>query len=169
MDALAGAIRNPVLCTVLAIELTVLMIAVIGMVQAFRYTSRGLIDSIGDTLRALRGSSEPRALLLGAVRDSEARAFERAHLDRLIDLGELLPPIGIIGTLVGLAVVVIAGGQPEQVTEGVLGALVTSILGLVGLVIVGAATRALNSRGLNSINRELRRAERSRDAEEGDS
>ncbi len=95
-------------------------------------------------LRVLRSSQKesaermPMAFLIDASRQYVTNEYEASYVKPITMFSNILPPIGFIGTLLGLVVLVLAQGNGDETLEmiGLAGAVSKSICALFGFIVL---------------------------------
>jgi len=112
-------------------------------------------------LRVLRSSQRdnpekmPMAFLIDASRQYVANEYEANYAKPVTLFSNILPPIGFIGTLFGLVVLVLAkGGDGDKMLEmvGLAGAVSKSICALFGFIVLESLKIRLYSRMLAGLD-----------------
>ena len=105
----------------------------------------GLHDPIAlQVLRVLRSSQKdnaermPLAFLIDASRQYVTNEYEANYAKPITLYSNILPPIGFIGTLFGLVVLVLSKGSGDEMLEmiGLAGAVSKSICALFGFIVL---------------------------------
>jgi hypothetical protein len=111
-------------------------------------------------LRVLRASQKdnpermPMAFLIDASRQYVTNEYEASYAKPITLYSNILPPIGFIGTLLGLVVLVLAKDGNDQMLEmvGLAGAVSKSICALFGFIVLEALKIRLYGRMLAGLD-----------------
>lgn len=112
-------------------------------------------------LRVLRASQKdnpekmPMAFLIDASRQYVSNEYEASYAKPVTMFSNILPPIGFIGTLFGLVVIVLAkGGNGDAMLEmvGLAGAVSKSICALFGFIVLESLKIRLYGRMLAGLD-----------------
>lgn len=90
------------------------------------------------SLRESQGERMPTAFLVDASRQYVTHEVRAGYFDPISMFSNLLPPIGFIGTLIGLVVLVLSKSSGSETLElvGLAGAVSKSILALFGFIVL---------------------------------
>ena len=90
------------------------------------------------SLRESQGERMPTAFLVDASRQYVTNEYRANYVDPISMYSNILPPIGFIGTLIGLVVLVLSKESGSETLElvGLAGAVSKSILALFGFIVL---------------------------------
>ena len=90
------------------------------------------------SLRESQGERMPTAFLVDASRQYVTNEVRANYIDPISMFSNILPPIGFIGTLIGLVVLVLSKESGSETLElvGLAGAVSKSILALFGFIVL---------------------------------
>jgi len=90
------------------------------------------------SLRENQGERMPLAFLIDASRQYVSHEVRANYFDPISMFSNILPPIGFIGTLIGLVVLVLSKSSNSETLElvGLAGAVSKSILALFGFIVL---------------------------------
>jgi hypothetical protein len=90
------------------------------------------------SLRESQGERLPTAFLVDASRQYVSNEFQANYVHPISMFANILPPIGFIGTLIGLVVLVLSKHHGSETLElvGLAGAVSKSILALFGFIVL---------------------------------
>ncbi len=187
----AGAITIALLVTVLAI-VAVLIPFLLGLrcsLRAFPVTRRvgdreleralrhesaaagepisvQVLRVLRSSLRESQGERMPTAFLVDASRQYVTNEYRANYVDPISMYANILPPIGFIGTLIGLVVLVLSKHQGSETLElvGLAGAVSKSILALFGFIVLESLKIGLYGRMMAGLDEALGLYERQRTA-----
>lgn len=111
-------------------------------------------------LRVLRSSQKdnaermPLAFLIDASRQYVTNEYEASYAKPITMFSNILPPIGFIGTLFGLVVLVLSKGSGDEMLEmiGLAGAVSKSICALFGFIVLESLKIRLYGRMLAGLD-----------------
>lgn len=100
------------------------------------------------SLRENQGDRMPTAFLVDASRQYVTHEVRANYFDRISMFSNILPPIGFVGTLIGLVVLVLSKESGSETLElvGLAGAVSKSILALFGFIVLESIKILLYSR-----------------------
>lgn len=99
-----------------------------------------------------------RIFLIDATRQLAENYFESKFIHPISMCSNLLPPLGFIGTVLGMVIIFVAKGQSghELNTEGLSVALLTTLFALILFVVLESLKMILSRRAADSIDSGLR-------------
>ena len=114
------------------------------------------------SLRESQGERMPTAFLVDASRQYVSHEYRANYADPISMFSNILPPIGFIGTLVGLVVLVLSKHHGSETLElvGLAGAVSKSILALFGFIVLESLKIVLYGRMMAGLDDALGHHER---------
>jgi hypothetical protein len=114
------------------------------------------------SLRESQGERMPTAFLVDASRQYVTNEYRASYVDPISMYSNILPPIGFIGTLVGLVVLVLSKHHGSETLElvGLAGAVSKSILALFGFIVLESLKIVLYGRMMAGLDDALGHHER---------
>jgi hypothetical protein len=106
------------------------------------------------SLRENQGERMPTAFLVDASRQYVTHEVRAGYFDPISMFSNILPPIGFIGTLIGLVVLVLSKHHGSETLElvGLAGAVSKSILALFGFIVLESLKILLYGRMLRGLD-----------------
>jgi hypothetical protein len=106
------------------------------------------------SLRESQGERMPTAFLVDASRQYVSNEVRTGHFDPISMYSNILPPIGFIGTLIGLVVLVLSKHNGSETLEliGLAGAVSKSILALFGFIVLESLKILLYGRMMRGLD-----------------
>ena len=116
------------------------------------------------SLRESQGERMPMAFVVDASRQYVTNEYRANYVDPISMFSNILPPIGFIGTLVGLVVLVLSKHHGSETLElvGLAGAVSKSILALFGFIVLESLKIILYGRMMAGLDDALGHHERQR-------
>jgi hypothetical protein len=114
------------------------------------------------SLRESQGERMPTAFLVDASRQYVGNEYRASYVDPISMYSNILPPIGFIGTLIGLVVLVLSKHHGSETLElvGLAGAVSKSILALFGFIVLESLKIVLYGRMMAGLDDALGHHER---------
>jgi hypothetical protein len=106
------------------------------------------------SLRENQGDRMPTAFLVDASRQYVTHEVRANYFDPISMFSNILPPIGFIGTLIGLVVLVLSKSSGSETLEliGLAGAVSKSILALFGFIVLESIKIVLYGRMMRGLD-----------------
>jgi hypothetical protein len=106
------------------------------------------------SLRENQGDRMPTAFLVDASRQYVTHEVRANYFDPISMFSNILPPIGFIGTLIGLVVLVLSKSSGSETLEliGLAGAVSKSILALFGFIVLESIKILLYGRMMRGLD-----------------
>jgi len=106
------------------------------------------------SLRENQGERMPTAFLMDASRQYVTHEVRAGYFDPISMFSNILPPIGFIGTLIGLVVLVLSKHHGSETLElvGLAGAVSKSILALFGFIVLESIKILLYGRMMRGLD-----------------
>ena len=106
------------------------------------------------SLRENQGERMPTAFLVDASRQYVTHEVRANYFDPISMFSNILPPIGFIGTLIGLVVLVLSKSSGSETLEliGLAGAVSKSILALFGFIVLESIKILLYGRMMRGLD-----------------
>jgi hypothetical protein len=106
------------------------------------------------SLRENQGDRMPTAFLVDASRQYVTHEVRAGYFDPISMFSNILPPIGFIGTLIGLVVLVLSKSSGSETLEliGLAGAVSKSILALFGFIVLESIKILLYGRMMRGLD-----------------
>jgi len=106
------------------------------------------------SLRENQGERMPTAFLVDASRQYVTHEVRAGYFDPISMFSNILPPIGFIGTLIGLVVLVLSKSSGSETLEliGLAGAVSKSILALFGFIVLESIKIVLYGRMMRGLD-----------------
>jgi hypothetical protein len=106
------------------------------------------------SLRENQGERMPTAFLVDASRQYVTHEVRAGYFDPISMFSNILPPIGFIGTLIGLVVLVLSKHHGSETLElvGLAGAVSKSILALFGFIVLESLKILLYGRMMRGLD-----------------
>ena len=106
------------------------------------------------SLRESQGERMPTAFLVDASRQYVTHEVRASYFDPISMFSNILPPIGFIGTLIGLVILVLSKSSGSETLElvGLAGAVSKSILALFGFIVLESLKILLYGRMMRGLD-----------------